>query len=252
MELRYLETGFNPAAFNMGLDEAILNAVAEGRQPPTLRLYGWKPRAVSIGYFQGIEDEVDGAACARLGVDIVRRVTGGGAVYHADELTYSIVLPEAHPLAQGTILDTYKTICAGVVSGLRMLGIAAEFAPLNDVVAEGKKLSGNAQTRKRSCLLQHGTVLLSVDVDRMFELLKVPSEKMKGRLIEDVKARVSSVSAMLCRDFGYEEALPAFREGFAQALGAKLSPGEPSPAELEDARRLAEEKFGERSWLTKR
>ncbi|HAE22096.1 MAG TPA: lipoate--protein ligase family protein [Spirochaetaceae bacterium] len=252
MELRYLETGFNPAAFNMGLDEAILNAVAEGRQPPTLRFYGWKPRAVSIGYFQGIEDEVDGAACARLGVDIVRRVTGGGAVYHADELTYSIVLPEAHDLARGTILDSYKTICAGVVEGLRILGIAAEFAPLNDVVAEGKKLSGNAQTRKRSCLLQHGTVLLSVDVDEMFELLKVPSEKMKGKLIEDVKARVSSVSAMLCRDFGYKEALPAFREGFAKALSASLAAGEPSEAELDDARRLAIEKFGERSWVSKR
>ncbi len=252
MEFRYLETGFHPAAFNMGLDEAILNAVAEGRQPPTLRFYGWQPRAVSIGYFQGIEDEVDGAACARLGVDIVRRVTGGGAVYHADELTYSIVLPESHALAAGTILNSYKALCAGVVEGLRILGIDAAFAPLNDVVAEGKKLSGNAQTRKRGCLLQHGTVLLSVDVDEMFELLKVPSEKMKGKLIEDVKARVSSISAMLCRDFGYADALPAFREGFAAALGADLAAGEPSAAELGDARRLAEGKFGERSWVAKR
>ena len=120
MELRVLETGFAPAAFNMGLDEAILDAVAQGLQPPTLRFYAWKPRAVSLGYFQGYEDEVDAAACAARGVEVVRRVTGGGAVFHADELTYSIVLPETHPLAAGTILDTYRALCSGIVEGLEI------------------------------------------------------------------------------------------------------------------------------------
>lgn len=243
MRLRFIETGYSSAAFNMGLDEGILNAVAEGRSGPTLRFYAWRPRAVSIGYFQGLEEEVDEAACRSRGVDVVRRVTGGGAVYHADELTYSVVAPEGHPLAAGSILDSYRLLCGGVVEGLKGLGIDAAFAPINDVVADGRKLSGNAQTRKRGCLLQHGTVLLGVDVDEMFALLKVPNEKLKGKLIEDVKARVGSISNSLGRPFGYADALPAFKAGFAKALGAELEDGEPSPAELDDARRLAAEKF---------
>lgn len=252
MRFRFTETGYASAAFNMGLDEGILNAVAEGRSGPTLRFYAWRPRAVSIGYFQGLTDEVDEDACRSRGVDVVRRVTGGGGVYHADELTYSVVMPESHPLAAGSILDTYGLLCGGVVEGLRGLGIDAAFAPINDVVADGRKLSGNAQTRKRGCLLQHGTVLLSVDVDEMFALLKVPNEKLKGKLIEDVKARVSSVSDRLGRPFGYAAALPAFKAGFAKALGVELADGEPSWAELEDARRLAAEKFGDRAWTAKR
>lgn len=252
MRFRFIETGYASAAFNMGLDEGILNAVAEGRSEPTLRFYAWRPRAVSIGYFQGLEDEVDEAACSARGVDVVRRVTGGGAVYHADELTYSVVMPESHPLAAGSILDSYRLLCGGVVEGLKALGIDAEFAPINDVVAGGKKLSGNAQTRKRGCLLQHGTVLLGVDVDEMFALLKVPNEKLKGKLIEDVKARVSSVSDRLGKPFGYAEVLPAFKAGFAKALGVELADGEPSLAELDDARRLAAEKFGDRAWTAKR
>lgn len=252
MRFRFIETGYSSAAFNMGLDEGILNAVAEGRSGPTLRFYAWRPRAVSIGYFQGLADEVDEDACRSRGVDVVRRVTGGGAVYHADELTYSVVMPESHPLAAGSILDSYRLLCGGVVEGLKLLGIDAAFAPINDVVAGGKKLSGNAQTRKRGCLLQHGTVLLGVDVDEMFALLKVPNEKLKGKLIEDVKARVSSISDRLGRPFGYPEALSAFKAGFVKALGVELADGEPSPAELDDARRLAAEKFGDRSWIAKR
>ncbi|TFG82683.1 MAG: lipoate--protein ligase family protein [Spirochaetales bacterium] len=252
MRLRYIETGFNPAAFNMGLDEAILDAVAAGIQEPTLRLYGWKPRAVSIGYFQGLNDEVDIQACAERNVDVVRRVTGGGAVFHADELTYSILLPESHPLIEGTILDSYRSLCGGVVEGLCSLGIHAEFAPLNDIVADGRKLSGNAQTRRNGCLLQHGTILLSVDVDEMFAVLLVPNEKMKGRLIQDVKARVGSVSAMLGRAFGFGEAIAVFRAGFSRALGADLEPASPSAGELESARRLAESKFGAPGWTGKR
>ncbi|MBN1519552.1 MAG: lipoate--protein ligase family protein [Spirochaetales bacterium] len=252
MQLRYLETGARPAAFNMGLDEAVLDEVAAGRSQPTLRLYAWKPWAVSLGYFQGLNDEVDREACSASGVDVVRRVTGGGAVFHAAELTYSIVVPESHPLAAGSILDSYRSICGGLVLGLSSLGIPAEFAPLNDVVAGGKKLSGNAQTRKKGCLLQHGTVLLDVDVDQMFALLKVPNEKLKGKLIADVKARVSSVSAMLGRPFGYDEAVATFRPAFASAFGAELAPGQPTEAEQAGAERLAAEKFGTLAWTAKR
>mgnify|MGYP000995047841 CR=1 FL=1 len=249
---RYLETGAGNAAFNMGLDEAILESVATGAQPPTLRLYQWQPAAVSIGYFQGVRDEVDLDACSRLGVDVVRRLTGGGAVFHAAELTYSIVVPETDPLVRGTVIDSYRTICDGLIAGFGNLGIPAEFAPLNDILSGGKKVSGNAQTRKRGCLLQHGTVLLGVDVDTMFSLLRVPNEKLKGKLIEDVKARVTSTSALLGRTVTYEEAVPAFSAGFATILGNLGTPSQPDADELYRARVHALERFASESWLFKR
>ena len=249
---RYLETGENPAAFNMGLDEAVLESVSSGAEPPTLRLYAWKPRAVSIGYFQGARDEVDLVRCAELGVDVVRRLTGGGAVFHADELTYSVVVPESHPLARGEILESNRSICAGVIAGLAVLGVAAGFAPLNDIVSGDKKLSGNAQTRRRGCVLQHGTVLLSVDPDAMFSVLLVPSEKLKGKLIEDVRARVSSVSAILGRSVGYRDVVPAFERGFAEAFGGLGERSEPSADELARAREHAAERFSSSAWTLKR
>ncbi|HUW70268.1 MAG TPA: lipoate--protein ligase family protein [bacterium] len=249
---RYLETSEHSAAFNMGLDEAILESVATGVEPPTLRLYAWKPYAVSIGYFQGIEDEVDLGRCATLGIDVVRRLTGGGAVFHAQELTYSLVAPDSHPLVAGTILDSYRSICSGVINGLEVMGIHAEFVPLNDVCANGRKLSGNAQTRKRGCVLQHGTIILGLDVDTMFTILKVPNEKLKGKLMQDVRSRVSSVSDMLGRSVGYMEAVLAFERGFSEALGGLGSRSDPSQTEMSRAMELATERFASASWTYKR
>jgi len=199
-EFRLLETGFHSAAFNMGLDEALLRSVAEGKSLPTLRFYGWTPAAVSIGYFQGLEEEVDSAACRAAGIDVVRRITGGGAVFHHHEVTYSIVLPLDHPLARRNILESYRLLLGGIVEGMSLLGITAEFAPINDIVTGGKKISGNAQTRKLGCILQHGTIILDVDVDQMFTVLRVPQEKARGKLIEDIKSRVTSVK--LCMPQG--------------------------------------------------
>ena len=251
-EFRYLETGENPPAFNMGLDEAILESVASGAQPPTLRLYAWRPRAVSIGYFQGVRDEVDLDRCAELGVDVVRRLTGGGAVFHAAELTYSVVVPETHPLVSGDILHSYRTLGAGVVAGLAELGVASEFSGLNDVAAGGKKLSGNAQTRRRGCALQHGTVLLGVDLEAMFSVLLVPDEKLRGKLIGDARQRVSSASDALGREVGYAEAVTAFERGFAAALGGLGPRSSPSDVELARARALASERFSSEAWTFKR
>jgi lipoate-protein ligase A len=199
-----------------------------------------------------LHEEVDVRVCFERGIDVVRRITGGGAVFHAAELTYSLVVPQDHPVVAGDILDSYRSICAGIVAGCASLGVKAEFIPLNDIVSGGKKISGNAQTRKQGCVLQHGTVILAVDVDEMFVLLRVPSEKMKGKLIEDVKARVSSLSVMTGRSLGYEDVVPAFRDGFAYALGAELEPGEPSQEELAMAAQLGTEKFRSITWTAKR
>jgi len=249
---RLLETGPGKAFFNMGLDEAILGSVSSGLSLPTLRLYGWKPAAISIGYFQGARDEVDVDACRLQGVDIVRRITGGGAVFHADEVTYSIVVPESHALAPGSILESYRLICTGIVAGLKHLGVEAEFAPINDIVCGGRKISGNAQTRRLGCLLQHGTILLKVDVDRMFSLLKVPREKAIGRMISDAKARVTSLEEVLGRTIGFEEVRNALAAGFASALDLELEPGTPAAGELALAERLAADKFSTEAWTYRR
>lgn len=271
MKLRFLDTGAGKGAFNMGLDEALLESVAEGRSEPVLRLYTWEPAAITIGYFQSMAAEVDLEAARAAGVDALRRVTGGGAVFHASEITYSLVVPEGHALAPADILESYGRICGGLVEGLSLLGVEAAFAPINDIVAGGRKVSGNAQTRKRGCLLQHGTLLLDVDPERMFSLLKVPSEKLKGKLIKDVKARVAGLRGILGREVGYAEAALALRQGFARAFGrfeaagrkpgagalgaeapAELEASAPSPEELELAGRLAAEKYSTPLWNLRR
>ena len=249
---RLLETGLGRASFNMGLDEAILGSVATGRSLPTLRLYGWKPSAISLGFFQGALDEVDIEACASEGVDIVRRITGGGAVFHDDEVTYSIVIPEGHTLAPSSILESYSLICSGIIRGLESLGLRPEFAPINDILCGGRKISGNAQTRRSTCLLQHGTILLKVDVERMFSLLKVPKEKALGRQISDAKARVTSLETALGREIGYEEASVALAGGFATALDLDLVPGLPTADELAQAEMLVADKFSTDEWTFRR
>jgi len=249
---RILQTGFHNAYFNMGLDEAILESVASGKTLPTLRLYGWDPPAISLGYFQGALEEVDVEACGLQGVDLVRRITGGGAVFHAAEVTYSIVIPEGHPLAPASILDSYSLLCSGIVTGLNTLRVKAEFAPINDIISGGRKISGNAQTRKKGCLLQHGTIILKVDVEKMFSLLKVPKEKALGKMIDDVKARVTSLSDILARDVEFEEVSNALREGFRRALTLDLEDGEPNQDELAAATFLAQTKFSTKAWIFRR
>lgn len=257
-EFRLLETGFHSAAFNMGLDEALLRSVAEGKSLPTLRFYGWTPAAVSIGYFQGLEEEVDSAACRAAGIDVVRRITGGGAVFHHHEVTYSIILPLGHPLARRNILESYRLLLGGIVEGMSLLGITAEFAPINDIVTGGKKISGNAQTRKLGCILQHGTIILDVDVDQMFTVLRVPQEKARGKLIEDIKSRVTSVK--LCMPQGeltsfeslFALTTQSLKQGCVRALDLVLTRSSPTESEVQLAEQLAREKFGSKAWTALR
>jgi lipoate-protein ligase A len=250
---RLLNTGHHNGFYNMGLDEAILESVSQGRNLPTLRLYGWSPAAVSVGYFQGLREEVDLEACIRHGVDVVRRISGGGAVFHQEELTYSIIIPIDHPLGGRDIGESYTRLCAGIVLALEILGVSARFVPINDIIAGDRKISGNAQTRRLGCILQHGTILLENNVDLMFELLKVPQEKIRGKLIDDVKKRVTSLRTLLGRPLSFDRTAEALAEGFCRALNLRFSgPSSPDPVEEERARELAADKFASPSWLYKR
>ncbi|MCI0503479.1 lipoate--protein ligase family protein [Candidatus Micrarchaeota archaeon] len=231
MRWRVIDYAENDAFMNMAIDEAVSEAVGAGASQPTIRFYGWNPSAVSIGYFQSLDNEVDSAACAREGVDIVRRRTGGGAVYHdtLGEITYSVIASEG--LFPKDILASYREICGWIVDSLAILGLKAEFKPINDITLNGKKISGNAQTRRGGVLLQHGTVLHSVDVDRMFSLLRVPDEKIKDKMISSVKERVTSVAQENGegRDSLYRSLVKGFTEGKTIEFG-QLSKKEMSRA----------------------
>lgn len=249
---RLLKTGANTAAKNMAIDRAVLVSNSLGKVPPTVRFYQWNPPAISIGYFQSLEDEIDLINCRDLGVDYVRRITGGGAVFHEDELTYSIVVSEGHKKIPKNIMESYGCICGAVIKGLKNLGIDSEYKPINDIITNGKKISGNAQTRKMRTVLQHGTILMDVDVDKMFSLLKVPNEKIRDKLISDVKERVTSVKHVLKKDISFEKSARSMKKGFEEEFDVKLEVGSLTSEENELAEKFEMECFGNMAWNHKR
>jgi lipoate-protein ligase A len=249
-EFRFIDLEVHNAFDNMATDEAIMLAMKEGKVPPTLRFYRWNPSAVSIGTFQGMHDEVAVDFCESKGIDYIRRITGGGAVYHdfEGEVTYSIIMPKGHRLAPADILESYRFLCGGIVKALEHLEIKAEFKPINDVNAGGKKVSGNAMTRRHGCVLQHGTTLLDLDVNLMFTILKVPQEKISDKMIADVKERVTSIRDILDRDVTINELRDALHHGFSEALEIELIESNLTQEEQETAHRLAEEKYSSHDW----
>ena len=249
---RLLLTGANTAARNMAIDRAVLVANSNGKVPPTVRFYSWKPSAISIGYFQSLEDEVDLANCKDLNVDYVRRITGGGAVFHEDELTYSIVIPESHKEISKNIIESYGRICGAVMNGLNNLGIKSEYKPINDIIANGKKISGNAQTRKMKTVLQHGTIIMDVNPEKMFSLLKVPNEKIKDKLIADVKERVTSIRYIKGEKISFDKVAKAMKKGFEDEFKVELVLETLTDEEIELANKFERECFGSKEWNHKR
>ncbi len=247
-EWRLIPLETHSAGMNMALDEACAHALAEGNVQPTIRFYRWKPSAVSIGYFQSLSQEVNVNECIRQGIDIVRRRTGGGAVYHdyEGEITYSVIAPEG--MFEKNIVESYRQVAQGIIDGLATLNVKAEFVPINDLVVSGKKISGNAQTRRNGILQMHGTILFDVDVDQMFSLLKVPDEKMKDKVIQNVKERVTSLKQHKVKD--YTNVYEALKEGFLK--GKKWKEGKWTSDEMEKAVILAEEKYTHPKWVEMR
>lgn len=244
MEFRLLDTGKNSAAMNLGIDEAVM---LSGKS--ALRLYNGGPPAVTIGYFQSAEREVDLDKCRELGVDVVRRLTGGGAVFHDKELTYSFIAPEDAGIVLRGILESYGQICGFIIAGLRRLGLEAEFKPINDILVNGRKISGNAQTRRSGMILQHGTILLDVDVKKMFSLLKVHDEKIRDKMITAAEERVTSVNRELGTTLQFKEAQNALISGFKETFpGHQLEEGELSKEESAKANELFKEKYSTKKW----
>jgi lipoate-protein ligase A len=250
---RLIDMRVEDAYTQMAIDEALAFARRKGESPNTVRLYRWNPSAVSVGYFQSTRNEVDLKACGRLGVDVIRRITGGGTVFHdyEGEITYSLVAPDDDPKIPRDILSSYSLICKGVVKGLGRLGLKAEFKPINDIISGDKKISGNAQTRRYGSVLQHGTILVDCDVRKMFTVLKVSETKISDKMIEAVEERVTSIRRELGRDVSFSEARDALVSGFEEALDIHLEPGSLTAYEQELTEKFRE-KYSSSGWIFKR
>lgn len=198
----------------MAIDEAISSLVKEGLSPPTIRFYRWSPGAVTIGCFQCVYDEADLDACRRLGIDFVRRATGGGAVYHdpAGEITYSVIAPES--FFSKDIRESYREICSCIIAGLAKLGIDAAFRPINDVIVGGRKVSGSAQMRRQGVLTQHGTILYGLDRNTMFSALKPSKLKLSDKPAASFGDGVACIQE-LC-GASMEEVYDALLHGFTE------------------------------------
>jgi lipoate---protein ligase len=252
---RLIIQGPRRGSWNMAVDYSILRGIAAGGEP-TLRLYRWSPPAVTIGYFQIRDDETDAAACAADGISVIRRITGGGAVYHEHEITYSLAVPLDDRCIAGTVADSYRMILGPVLRLLEGMGLDASFRPINDITVQGRKISGSAQTRREGVLLQHGTLLLSVDYDRMFRYLTVPAAKSSGRDYASARQAITALDQWIREDVsdpGFLGDLTGrMSEAFAESFGVVMSPGALTETEEERAARIEADLFLNDAWNDKR
>jgi lipoyl(octanoyl) transferase len=276
---RFIDSGACSPAYNMAVDEAILTAHSEGLVPPTVRFYGWSPATLSIGYFQKAEAEVDLEAVQREGLGFVRRPTGGRAVLHDKELTYSIIVAESYPGIPRGVTEAYRVLSEGLLLGFRRLGLDAAMVSLAseeeqrqyasmgsaacfdspswyELVVEGRKVAGSAQTRQKGVVLQHGSILLDMDAEQLFRLLRFPSDKVMERMKQQFLRKAVAIND-ICRDLGRAEVSlteveQAFYAGLTEGLGVQLERGELTPYEVELAERLVEEKYGSEEFSLRR
>lgn len=278
-EWRFVRSGACAPDVNMAVDEAMMKAVGAGEAPPTLRFYGWNPATLSIGYFQKAEDEIRLDELRTRGIGFVRRPTGGRAVLHDAEVTYSIVVPDKYPGLPTSVTESYRVLSEGLVHGFRALGLDAEMVSLAseeekakyasagssacfdspswyELVVDGRKVAGSAQVRQHGAVLQHGSILLDMDVELLFELLQFRSERLRQRLAASFADKAAAINdlrgARGLAPVAAAEAEDAFAAGWAQALGVTLAPGELAPLEAAEAARLAAEKYGADAWNLRR
>ena len=233
--------------------------------PPTLRFYAWAPPCISLGRHQPLA-AVDVKRCTDLGYDIVRRPTGGRAILHTDELTYSVAARQDDPLMSGMVMDVYLRLSDGLVEGLLRLGVEVEPAPganragpdvsaacfevpsAYEILAGGKKLLGSAQNRRSGFVLQHGSLPLTGDLARLIECLVLSSDAERDKLRRSLTEHATTLEAAAGRSIGFDEAVDALAAGFESALGIELLPADLTEAEQAWALELARDKFGHPDW----
>lgn len=239
---------------NMAIDEAVLRARIENLAPNTVRFYCWKPSAVSVGRFQSIDNEIHLDNCRKYCVDVVRRISGGGTVYHdvRSEITYSVVA-DKKDLGASDISTVYSEVYAGLDEAIKVLGLRADFNKGNvktcpNLTVNGRKISGSAQSHKKRVVLQHGTLLVDVDLERMFTLLRVPWAKTCMEVVNVAKSKITSIKKELGRDISISEVYTALVTGFQRALDVKLVESKLMLYERELAEKLCAGKYATDNW----
>jgi lipoate-protein ligase A len=265
---RFLQTPSASGAWNMAVDEAILEAVGKGLVPSTLRVYSWEPPCFSLGYAQPFED-VDLDRLRSHGWEIVRRPTGGRAILHTDELTYSVIGPPADPRLAGSVLESYRNLSQALLEALHILTVPAQAnenplasaerqaagpvcfeVPSNyEITVDGKKLIGSAQARRKEGVLQHGSLPLYGDLGRIVQALSYPDEDSRQQAAERLCQHGTTMEAILGRPAAWQEAADAFQEAFAQILNLDLVPGELLSSEIARAEQLRDEKYAHSTWI---
>ncbi|HJV32257.1 MAG TPA: biotin/lipoate A/B protein ligase family protein [Bacillales bacterium] len=271
----FIDSGHGSPSFNMALDEALLDWHSDGKIPPVIRFYGWNPATLSIGYFQKVEKEIDLDAVKKLQLGFVRRPTGGRGVLHEHELTYSVIVSEEHPNMPKTVTEAYRVISEGILKGFQQLGLEAYFAEPKtleerdalknprsavcfdapswyELVVEGRKVAGSAQTRQKGVILQHGSILLDLDEEKLFSLFKYPNDRVKERMKKAFKSKAVAINDISSRKISLEEAKEAFNKGFAEGLNIELQPYELTSEELDYVQKLAETRYANDDWNYKR
>ena len=260
---RLLITPPAQGAWNMAVDEAILDAIGSGQSLPTLRLYAWEPACLSLGYAQPVAD-VDLPRLQARGWELVRRPTGGRAVLHTDELTYAVIAPLNEPRVAGTVLESYRRLAQALVEALNLLRLPVEVNENSraahtsvpnpvcfevpstyEITVDGKKLVGSAQARRKEGVLQHGSLPLTGDLTRIIQVLAFPDEASRSRAAERLLSRATTVESALRRKVTWEEAARAYNTAFKSVLALELQPGGLSAGEMERADELARNKYAD-------
>lgn len=257
----FIDSGHSSPSFNMALDELMLEWVSQKKIGPTIRFYGWSPAAISIGRFQDANEKIDFEQAAANGVGIIRRETGGRAVLHDQELTYSVAVPESHPAMPHSIKEAYLVISRSLLEGFRELGIDAEFAipetsrektdsavcfdksSWYELLVDGKKAAGSAQMRRKGVILQHGSIPIEIDDVKLFDLFRYPSAEIKQKALQAFKEKAVSINEAAEGTYHYDEVKAAFKRGFEKGLGVTLETMTLSDAQLMEISKLAETKY---------
>jgi lipoate-protein ligase A len=253
----------------MALDEAILDAVEQNHSPATLRLYAWNPPCLSIGYAQPCTD-IDFCRLESKGWDWVRRPTGGRAILHTDELTYSVIAPQTDSRVSGGVLESYRRLAAALLKALHFLDIPAESqqdnqvatnqgdaavcfeVPSNyEIVVYGKKLIGSAQARRKNAVLQHGTFPLWGDLTRITQVLSFSDDQDREAAATRLLSHATTAESALGEVLNMETVVQAFISGFQSELNIELTPGSISDQEIMRTKMLVKEKYQHPSWLNR-
>jgi lipoate-protein ligase A len=265
---RLLITPPAPGAWNMAVDEAILEAVGAGKVRPTLRLYAWVPPCLSLGYAQPLED-VDLTALHERNWDIVRRPTGGRAILHTDELTYSVIGPLNEPRLAGSLLKSYHVLSKALLDALHILGTQAQASPESalppgtpnqgpvcfevpsnyEITVDGKKLVGSAQARRKEGVLQHGSLPLEGDLGRITQVLMFSDEQSRQAAAEHIWQRATTIERALGHRVEWQIAAQAFVEAFRRTLNLDILPDELTQGETLAAEKLVKEKYSQQAWI---